>query len=65
MLGRKDDDLVMDLKVVKIMETIHMDYIDEVYIKCSFQTHDTIKILGSSNGSINWSFLTNEHAHFD
>jgi hypothetical protein len=55
----------MDLKVVKIMETVHMDYIHEVYIKCSFQTHDTIRILGSSNGSINWSFLTNEHVHFD
>ncbi len=51
MLGRKDDDLAMDLEVVKIMQTIHMDYIDEVNMKCFLQTHDTIRIFGSSNGS--------------
>jgi hypothetical protein len=51
MLGRKDDDLAMDLEVVKIMKTIHMDYIDEVHIKCFLQTHDTIRIFGFLNGS--------------
>ncbi len=51
MLGRKDDDLAMDLEVVKIMQTIHMDYMDEVYIKCFFQTHDIDRVSISSNGS--------------
>jgi hypothetical protein len=51
MLGRKDDDSAMDLKVVKIMYIIHMDYIDEVHIKCFFQTHDIIRIFGFKNGS--------------
>ncbi len=51
MLGRKDDDLAMDLEVVKIMQTIHMDYIDEVHIKCFFQTHDIIRIFGFLKGS--------------
>ncbi len=51
MLGRKDDDLAMDLKVIKIMQTIHMDYTNEAYIKCFFQTHNDVRISISSNGS--------------
>ncbi len=51
MLGRKDDDLAMDLEVVKIMQTIHMDYIDEVDIKCFLHTCDTIRTFGFLNSA--------------
>ncbi len=51
MLGIKDNDLAMGLEVVKIMQTIHLDYIDEVDIKWFFQTHDIIRIFDSLNGS--------------
>ncbi len=51
MLGRIDNDLAMGLEVVKVMQTIHLDYIDEVDIKYFLQTHDIIKIFDSLNGS--------------
>ncbi len=51
MLGKKDGDLAMDLDVVKIMQTIHMDYMDEVYIKCFFKLMTLLEFSSFSNGS--------------
>jgi hypothetical protein len=59
MLGRKDDDWAMDLEMVKIMWTIHMDYTNEVYIKYSFQIHELLylSILRFHMSKLQWKIL--------